>query len=484
MQSQYSILSNSLLRILDSKSCGYLELETPSQCTPLIVMLTKDQDDRDILVCFCVDKPIQTNSDAKDQMYTSFKQLFEENVKYSRVRCMVHQMLQERKEINQLEGAEEKSQTLEDTDNLLQPKSESETMKLLKEKMIKEKFLNVFKRDKHPCSRKDAPDPSLVTVTYVCTGSARWDTCLLDENLSSEVHFLSRESDGREFLFFSPLSLSSSLKVELENNSNRLLIQTSSEESTISVVSSQAKPLSIHIIETLTSLENHFFKSGVSGVVDAEKLKSIFKEYEVKHQVKMMIISKLELKKPYIYCSVEPININTPESGMKEGWKESGGNPLKVRRRRQHQNPDEIIDGRPKWCTIKVVRPEKTVGDNEESLIKEETLDFDRLNPHRSFVAEFESEFDNSDWRYNHTLLKMVADLNCETTVTLGNARLKPDDEKKYLDEYFKWQKYKKDIPLKNCPRVRLKKLKADKMVKVQHHKIIEKILRKNSLYV
>ena len=447
-------------------------------------MLTQDQDDRDILVCFCVDKLIQTNSDAKDQMYTSFKQLFEENVKYSRVRCMVHQMLQERKEINQLEGAEEKSHTLEDTDNLSQPKSESETMKLLKEKMIAEKFLDVFKRDKHPCPKGDDPDPSLVTVTYVCTGSARWDTCLSDENLSSEVHFLSRESDGREFLFFSPLSLSPSLKVELENNSNRLFIQTSSEESTISVVGSLAKPLSILIIETLTSLENHFFKSGVSGVVDAEKLKSIFQEYEDKHQVKMMIISKLELKEPYIYCSVEPININTPESGKKEGWKETEGNPLKMRRRRQHHNPDEIIDGRPKWCTIKVVRPERNVGDDEESFMKEETLDFDRLNPHRSFVAEFESEFDNSDWRYNHTLLKMVADLNCETTVTLGNIRLNPDDEKKYLDEYLQWQKYKKDIPFKNWPRVRLKKLKADKMVKVQHHKIIEKILRKNSLYI
>ena len=191
-----------------------------------------------------------------------------------------------------------------------------------------------------------------------------------------------------------------------------------------------------------------------------------------------MIISKLDLQKPYIHCSVESINTKTPESGLEEGRKEPGT------RMRPHHNPDEIIDGRPKWSSIKVVRPERNVGDDEETSAKEEILDFDRLNPHRSFVAEFESEFDNTDWRYNQTVLKMVADLGCETTVTLGNTRLKPDDDKKYLDEYLNWQKYKKEILFKNSPRVRLKRLKADKMPKVQHHKIISKILRKNSLYI
>ena len=153
------------------------------------------------------------------------------------------------------------------------------------------------------------------------------------------------------------------------------------------------------------------------------------------------------------------------------------------KRQRKHHNPDEIIDGRPKWCNIKVVRPARDVEDDEGKSREEETLDFDRLNPHRSFVAEFESEFDNADWRYNQTLLKMVADLNCETTVTLGNTRLKPEDETKYLEEYLKWQKYKKEVLFKNTPQVRLKRLKAEKMAKVQHHKIISKILRKNSLY-
>ena len=449
-------------------------------------MLTQDQDDRDILVCFCVDKP--TSSDAKDQIYASFKQMFEENIKYSRVRCLVHQMLQERKEVGQVEVAQEKSQATEDTDKFSQLNSEIETMKFLKEKMTKENFLDDFKTDKiQYCGRDDSdPKPTLEAATseaYISIRSARWDMCLSGENLSSEVHFLSRKSDGREFLFFSPLSLSSSFKEEVVNNSKSLIIQSSSAESTISVVGNHAKPLPIHILETLTSLENHFFQSGASCLIDAEKIQCIFEEYEIKHQVKIMIISKLELQKPYIYCSIEPVYMDTPESGVEESRKDSAEKSL-PKRRRLHHNPDEIIDGRPKWCAIKVVRPEREVGEDEEKLIKEETLDFDRLNPHRSFVAEFESEFDNSDWRYNHTLLKMVADLNCETTVTLGNTRLKPDDEKKYLDEYLKWQKYKREILFKNSPRVRLKRLKADKMVKVQHHKILSKILRKNSLYV
>ena len=74
VESQYSTLSNSLLRILDSKSCGLLEVSTLEFCTPLIVMITQDLTDRDILVAFCVDQP--NNSDVKDSIYTKFREMF------------------------------------------------------------------------------------------------------------------------------------------------------------------------------------------------------------------------------------------------------------------------------------------------------------------------------------------------------------------------------------------------------------------------
>ena len=168
---------------------------------------------------------------------------------------------------------------------------------------------------------------------------------------------------------------------------------------------------------------------------------------------------------PHIICSVE----KTPYS-ENNAPVEHGDSQINVRKR-SHHNPDEIIDGRPKWCAIKVARSGE-----------EETLDFDRLNPHRSFVAEFEEEFDNTDWRYNNTVLKMMADLNCETIVTLGDRKLKPDDEKKYFQEYYEWQQFKKEVS-QNPPRVRLRKMKADKTVKIRQTKIISKIPRKDFLY-
>ena len=35
----------------------------------------------------------------------------------------------------------------------------------------------------------------------------------------------------------------------------------------------------------------------------------------------------------------------------------------------------------------------------------------------------------------------MMSDLNCELLVTLGDARLDPDTEKKYLEQHEEWSK-------------------------------------------
>lgn len=292
----------------------------------------------------------------------------------------------------------------------------------------------------------------------LCTVYARWETLLPGYNLARTVIFLTRQSDGRELLLFS--SVSSNLQTELQKYNNKLLTHKSPSQNTIKVEGSLEKPESVVHVETLETLEDHLLSTDPPGgncsniLVEAERLQSIFEEYEVKHESKVLIISKLNSASPKIVCYVEP---------AKE--------PALVRKR-SHHNPDEIIDGRPKWCEMKVSRPGG----------QEETLDFDRLNPHRSYVSEFEEEFDNTDWRYNKTLLKMVADLSCETTVTLGDSKINSTDEKKYLAEYLEWQKYKKEIS-QNSPKVRLKKMKADKTVKIRQNKIISKILRKDFLY-
>ena len=55
---------------------------------------------------------------------------------------------------------------------------------------------------------------------------------------------------------------------------------------------------------------------------------------------------------------------------------------------------------------------------NGEDVHHKDCFDFDRLNPHQTFVQEF----DNKDWAYYHTALKMMADLNSEMMVTLGDS--------------------------------------------------------------
>ena len=72
---------------------------------------------------------------------------------------------------------------------------------------------------------------------------------------------------------------------------------------------------------------------------------------------------------------------------------------------------------------------------DEVDVEHEDTFDFDRPNPHRNFVQEFEDSFDNTDWAYNNTMLKMMANLNSKALVTLGDSRLRPDLEEKMLEE-------------------------------------------------
>ena len=70
----------------------------------------------------------------------------------------------------------------------------------------------------------------------------------------------------------------------------------------------------------------------------------------------------------------------------------------------------------------------------------------------------------------------MMADLNSEALVTLGDSRLRPNLEEKMLKEYKEWEKYKRENK-HSYPQVKPKKLKSDKLVKNDK---ITKIVTKN----
>merc|ERR1712025_1406914 len=136
------------------------------------------------------------------------------------------------------------------------------------------------------------------------------------------------------------------------------------------------------------------------------------------------------------------------------------------------------MGGRAKWSKIKILRKTKIRKEENErkETIEEEILDFDRLNPHRSDVPEFDDNFDNTDERYQRLVLRMMADLQSETVVTLGNCRLDPEQDKKYTDELSKWEKYKTDNKIHSSDFITRKKSKVDERLKVKvKNKIITK---------
>ena len=49
------------------------------------------------------------------------------------------------------------------------------------------------------------------------------------------------------------------------------------------------------------------------------------------------------------------------------------------------------------------------------------------------------------DWEYNHTILKMMANLNRVILVTLEDSRLDHDLEEKMLKEHEEWEEDKRD---------------------------------------
>ena len=111
-------------------------------------------------------------------------------------------------------------------------------------------------------------------------------------------------------------------------------------------------------------------------------------------------------------------------------------NELEYQKARPTHPPDQIIKGKPKWTEVGVTS--KTHGD-----CKETPFHIDRLNPSRHLVEDIETSWRDDAEDAQRVMVNMMSDLNCELLVTLGDARLDFDTEKKYLAQHEEWERYK-----------------------------------------
>jgi len=320
------------------------------------------------------------------------------------------------------------------------------------------------------------PETNETVQTLTVEKHATWKTVFMQQELKHFVIFVTDLQKKTEYVIFSEVSAHFN---GLPPQTLLELYQNTKEESAELQCSENGLHEKVIVVRSLSSLEQYLFRMGSEDklegylILEAASLTNILEQFETKHNSKVIVINKLNQDDPYVYCSIEPSETWQRIAKMEE-QKEGFTIPSMIRK---SHNPDEIIDGRPKWSAMKVIR-------NEVGNSKEESFDFDRLNPHRTFIQEFEDKYDNSDWVYNNTVLKMLSDLNSETVVVLGNTRLDAESEKKHMTEYLEWQKYKRENK-HTYPHVRLKKLKADKLIKTNHYKIISKNLRKSqTLYI
>eukprot|EP00092_Neocalanus_flemingeri_P038731 GFUD01042173.1.p1 GENE.GFUD01042173.1~~GFUD01042173.1.p1 ORF type:complete len:229 (-),score=72.53 GFUD01042173.1:20-706(-) len=114
---------------------------------------------------------------------------------------------------------------------------------------------------------------------------------------------------------------------------------------------------------------------------------------------------------------------------------------------RRHHPPDDIIDGKPKWTQIKIRRTETTPQGGVT--VSESEIDIDRLNPTRNMVEEIDDNFTEGEVTQK-ILVNMMADLQTEVVVTLGDTRVDPKLEEQLMAENQKWECYKKKRVIKN----------------------------------
>jgi len=230
--------------------------------------------------------------------------------------------------------------------------------------------------------------------------------------------------------------------------------------------------VNVTLIKDLSSLEENIFNMGDSSsevfMVDFTILEELVRQFEVKHESQCMVVPKFECSPKKICTDISKMSVIDLIEKVRHLQESSEPEESDVASR-THYNPDEIIEGRPKWTKMTQMCPQ---------MKSETSLDFDRLNPHRSFIPEFDDNFKNEEAQYQKVALKMMADLQCELFVPIGDAKIAPDVEEKAMAEYLKWEEYKKRNKREDEPTiVRRKKVE----VKVKRLKcILPKNLRKD----
>merc|ERR1719382_1044875 len=86
---------------------------------------------------------------------------------------------------------------------------------------------------------------------------------------------------------------------------------------------------------------------------------------------------------------------------------------------------------------------DKEEKEEEEERDQLDELDFDRLNPHRIFIPELDDNFENKNGEYQKVALKMMADLQVDTFVPIGDSRLDLEVEARARREMEEWEELK-----------------------------------------
>merc|ERR1712203_533767 len=93
--------------------------------------------------------------------------------------------------------------------------------------------------------------------------------------------------------------------------------------------------------------------------------------------------------------------------------------------------------------TKKTKLPLEDEDDEKEEIVQVDELDLDRLNPHRLFIPELDDNFENKNGEYQKVALKMMADLQVDTFVPIGDARLGSEVEARARREMEEWEEFK-----------------------------------------
>ena len=226
-----------------------------------------------------------------------------------------------------------------------------------------------------------------------------------------------------------------------------------------------SEPLELRLIEDLSSFEEHFLRLGCNKMagtmmIEAGQLETFFTSFERKHGSRVMIVAKLEEDPAHITCVITSMETQERLEALEKDHQAVAGADAvdddgeREERRKKPCNPDEIIDGRPKWSKIRQKRkaatkkkklPLKDEDDVEENkeIVQVDELDFDRLNPHRLFIPELDDNFENKNGEYQRVALKMMADLQVDTFVPIGDSRLGAEVEAKARRDMEEWEEFK-----------------------------------------